>query len=113
MPHHCEATRRAIVLSLALGSQMRWLRSKTPGAAYSRKVPSGSWINAKVGSGMGPNMSEKIIAERATLAAKSAAFADDARGAKTETLTPSACFGLSGRFPATNVPCGAGFLHSK
>ena len=71
----------AIVLSLLLGSQMRWLRSKTPGAAYSRRVPSGSWITVKVGSGMGPNMSEKIIAERATLAANSSAFADDARGA--------------------------------
>ena len=75
------ALSRAMVRSLALGYQLRWLSSKTPGAAKSRSVPSGNWMIVRVGSGTGPNISEKMITARAALVAKSTAFADAAFGA--------------------------------
>ena len=102
-----------MVRSFALGSQARWLNNKSPGPAKSRSVPSGICITVIDGSGSAPNMSEKTVIERATDAAKSPAFADAERGAYTATLTPSACCGLSCKFPATNVPFGAAFLHSN
>src|SRR5579859_3003627 len=64
-------------------------------------------------SGSGPNKSLNAITPRATSAAKSATFADAARGAYTATFTPSACFVFNSRFPATNVPFGPERVHSK
>src|SRR5258708_36346545 len=114
LPHHCEATRRAITRSLIFGSQARWPSTSKPGPENSRNPPSGTCATVIAGSsGSGPKRSENTFIERATAFATSPALADAAGGAYTLTVSPADCFGVSFIGPATNEPFGAALAQSK
>src|SRR5262249_37887009 len=113
LPHHCDATSRAITRSLILASQARFASTISPGPENSLKPPSGIWATVKLGSGRGPKRSEKAVTDRETEFAKSPAVLDCSGGVYTATSIPSDCLAFNCNGPATNDPFGSARLQSN